>query len=83
MVWRSLNFESALRFFLLISDNKRYQGVHENFISCFLRKKSHLGKYDLFRSFFNVFDWVLSKLSQATVTVESLKGQNMIKTLKL
>ena len=81
MVWRSLNFESALRFFLLISDNKRYQGVHENFISCFLRKKSHLGKYP-FWSFFNDFVWVWSKLSQVTVTIDSLKSQDMIKTLK-
>ena len=82
MVWRSLNFESALWFFLLISDNKRYQGVHENFISCFLRKKSHLGKYDPFWSFFNDFVWVWSKLIQVTVTIDSLKSQDMIKTLK-
>ena len=40
MVWRPLNFESTLRFFLLISHNKRYQEVHENFISCFFEKKN-------------------------------------------
>ena len=48
----------------------------------FLRKKSHLGKYDPFWSFFNDFIWVWSKLSQATVTIGSLKSQDMIKTLK-
>ena len=44
--------------------------------------KSHLGKDDLFRSFFNVSNWVWSKLSQATVTIGPLKSQDMIKTLK-
>ena len=28
--------------------------VHENFISCFSRKKTHLGQFDLFRPFFTV-----------------------------
>ena len=38
--------------FLLILLNKRDQKVHENFISCFFEKKSHLGQFDLLRSFF-------------------------------
>ena len=54
MVWHPHDFGSALRFFLLILQNKRDQEVHENFISCFFEKKSHLGKFDLYRSFFNV-----------------------------
>ena len=29
-----------------------------------------------------MFDWALSKLGQATVTIGSLKRQDMIKTLK-
>ena len=46
----------------------------------FFRKK--IAKGDLFRSFFNVFDWMWSKLSQVTVTIGSLKSQDIIKTLK-
>ena len=39
----------ALRmFFFLILQNERGQEVHEHFISCFLRKKNHLGQFDLF-----------------------------------
>ena len=38
--------------------------------------------FDLFKSFFNGFDRVWSKLSQAIVTIGSLKGQKMINTLK-
>ena len=31
--------------------NERGQQVHGNFISCFLRKKIHLGQFDLFSLF--------------------------------
>ena len=48
----TLNLLSA---FLLILHNKRDQEVHENFISCFLRKKSHLEQFGFFKSFFNVW----------------------------
>ena len=41
-----------------------------------------MGKYDLFKQFFNIFDWVWSKLNQVTVTFGSLKSQDMIKALK-
>ena len=68
--------------FLLILRNKRIQEVPENFISClFFEKKSQLGQFDLFRSFFNVWLGVV-KLCQATVTIGSLKSQDMINMLK-
>ena len=38
----------TLRIFLNILRNERGQKVHENFISCFSRKKNHLGQFDLF-----------------------------------
>ena len=41
-------------FFFQILLNERGQEVHENFISCFSRKKTHLGQFDLFRPFFTV-----------------------------
>ena len=50
-------------------------------IFLFLEKKSLLGQFDIFKSFF-MFDWVWSKLSRATVTTGSLKSQDMIKILK-
>ena len=40
-----------------------------------------MGKYDLFRSFFNFFDWVWSKLNQAIVTIGILKSQDMTRPL--
>ena len=61
MVWRSLNFESALRFFYyfqIIKGTKAYMKI------------------------LLVVFWVWSKLSQVTVTIDSLKSQDMIKTLK-
>ena len=73
MVWHPQNFGSALRFFLLILHNKRDQEVHENSIGCFFEKKSHLGTFDIFRSFL-IFDWVWSKLRQVTVTIGSLNS---------
>ena len=73
MVWYPLNFESALRFFLLILHNKRGHEVNENFISCFLRKNLIWGNL-IFSVHFLMFDWVWSKLSQTTVTIGSLKS---------
>ena len=58
MIW-SHNFGSAVRFFLLILYNKKGQEVHENCISCFLRKNVILDHFLL-------FDWAWSKLSQAS-----------------
>ena len=59
--------------FLLILLKKRDQELHENFFSGFLRK-------NLFLSHFLMFDWMWSKLSQATI--RSLKSQDMVKILK-
>ena len=59
--------------FLLILLKKRDQELHENFFSGFLRK-------NLFLSHFLMFDWMWSKLSQATIG--SLKSQDMVKILK-
>ena len=81
MVQCRFHFESALRFFLLILLKKRDQEVHENVFSCFLRKNLFWGNL-IFSSHFIMFDWVWSKLSQATVTIGSLKSQDMINILK-
>ena len=67
--------------FLLILLNKRDQEVHENFISCFLRKNLIWGNL-IFSGHFLMFDWMQSKLSKTTVTFGSLKSQDMIKILK-
>ena len=61
--------------------NKRDQEVHENFCSCFLRKNLIWDNL-IFSGLFLMFDWVWSKLSQATVTIGSLKSQDTIKILK-
>ena len=66
---------------LLILLKKRDQEVHEFFFSCFLRKNLFLGNL-IISSHFLMFEWVWSKLSQVTVTIGSLKIQNMIKILK-
>ena len=65
MVWCPLHYESLL--------NKRDQEVHENFISCFLRENLIRGNL-IISDHFLMFDWVWSKLSQATVTIGSLKS---------
>ena len=65
--------------FLLILLNKR--DLHENFNSCFLRKNLVWGNL-IFSGHFLMFDWMQSKLSKATVTIGSLKCQDMIKILK-
>ena len=67
--------------FLLILLKEGDEEVHENFFSCFLRKNLFWGNLT-FSSQFLIFDWVWSKLSQATVTIGSFKGQDMIKILK-
>ena len=67
--------------FLLILLKKRNQEVHEIFFSCFLRKNFFWSNL-IFSSHFLMFDWVWSKWSQATVTIGSLKSQDMIKILK-
>ena len=66
---------------IVILHNKRDQEIHKNFISCFLRKNLIWGNL-IFSGHFLMFDWVWSKLSQATVTIGSLKSQDMIKILK-
>ena len=81
MVWRPLNFEYALRFlywFYTIKGTKRYIKA---FLVCFLKKDLIWGNL-IFSGHFLMFDWVWSKLSQATVTIGSLKSQDMIKILK-
>ena len=65
MVWCPLHYESLF--------NKRDQEVHENFISCFLRENLIRGNL-IISDHFLMFDWVWSKLSQATVTIGSLKS---------
>ena len=55
--------------------------VHESFFRCFLRKNLIWDNL-VFSDDFLMFDWVWSKLSQATVTIGSLKSQDMIKILK-
>ena len=65
MVWCPLHYESLL--------NKRDQEVHENFISCFLRENLIWDNL-IISGHFLMFDWVWSKLSQATVTIGSLKS---------
>ena len=67
--------------FFINFTQKRYQEVHEIFFSCFLRKNFFWGNL-IFSSHFLMFDWVWSKLSQVTVTIGSLKSQDMIKILK-
>ena len=67
--------------FLLILLNKRDQEVDKNFISCFLRKNLFWANL-IFSGHFLMFHWMQSKLSKATVTIESLKSQDMIKILK-
>ena len=62
--------------FLLILLNKRDREVHENFISCFLRKNLIWGNLIL-SSYFLMFDWVWLKLSQVTVSFGSLQSQDM------
>ena len=61
--------------------NKGNQEVHEKFFSCFQRKNLICGNV-IFSGHFLIFDWVWSKLSQTTVTIRSLKSQDMIKILK-
>ena len=58
--------------------NKRDQEVHENVCSCFLRKNLIWDNLT-FPGHFLMFDWVWPKLSQATVTIGSLKTQIKIK----
>ena len=67
--------------FLLILLKERDEEVHENFFSCFLRKNLFWGNL-IFSSHFLMFDWVWSKSSQETVTIGSLKIQDMIKIFK-
>ena len=80
MVWWPLHFESALRFFVDFTQ-KRDQEVHENVFSYFLRKNLFWENL-IFSSHFLMLDWVWSKLNEATVTIGSLKSQDMIKILK-
>ena len=70
------NFGSASDFFLILH-SARGQEVHENFISCFLRKNLIWDNL-IFLGHFLLFDWVWSKLIQATDTIGSLNNQGMI-----
>ena len=63
--------------FLLILLNEKDQEVYENFFSCFLRKTLIWGNL-IFSGHSLMFDWVWSKLSQATITIGSLESQDMI-----
>ena len=51
------------------------------FLVVFLRKNLFWGNL-IFSTHFLMFDWMWSKLSQATVPIGSLKSQDMIKNLK-
>ena len=66
---------------MLILLKKRDQEVHEKIFNGFLSKNIFWCNL-IFSSHFLMFDWVWSKLSQVTVTVGSLKSQDMIKILK-
>ena len=67
--------------FLLILHNKKEQEAHENFISCFFEKKSHLGQFDLFRSYFNV--WVdVVKIEPDHCYYWNFKRSGMVKIRK-
>ena len=63
--------------FLLILHNKRDHEVHENFIICFLRKNL-IWINLIFLCHFLMFDWVWSKLSQATFTIGSLIHYSLV-----
>ena len=80
MVWCPQNFGYAvfLHFFIfIILHNNRDQEVHENFISCFLRKNLSWVNLIFLGHLLNT--WLgVEKLSQATVTIGSLKSQGMI-----
>ena len=67
--------------FFINFTQQRDQEVHENFISYFLRKNLIWGNL-IFSGHFLMLDWVWSKLSQVTVSIGSLKIQDMIKILK-
>ena len=77
MVWClfTLNLLSGFLLILLKKGTKRYM----KFFLVFFKEKSLLGQFDLFKSLFNQ---VWSKLSQATVTIGSLKIQDIIKIFK-
>ena len=66
----------------MILHNKRDQEVHENVISCFLRK-SLIWSNLIFLSNFLMFDWVWSKLRQFTVIIGSLNTQDMISQINV
>ena len=78
VLWCPLHFESTLRFFYWFYWD---QEIHEKFFSCFLRKNLFWGNL-IFWSHFLMPHYVWSKLSQATVTIGSLKSQQMIKIFK-
>ena len=67
--------------FFSILLNKWGEEVHENFISCFMRKNLISGNL-IFTDPYLMLDWILPKVSQATVTNGSSKIQDMIKILK-
>ena len=52
-----------------------------NILLIFFEKKIRLGQFDLLGHFL-LCDWAWSKLSQATVTIESLNSQDMIRIRK-
>ena len=56
--------------------------MHENIISCFLRK-SLIWSNLIFLGHFLMFDWVWSKLRQFTVIIGSLNTQDMISQINV
>ena len=65
----------------LILHNEKDQEVRGSFISCFLRKNI-IWTNLITSGQFLMFDWVWPKSSQITVTIGSLKSQDVIKILK-
>ena len=52
--------------------------VHENFLSCFLRKNFIWANLIFLIWSFLLFDWAWVELSQANVTIRSLNSQDMV-----
>ena len=69
-------------FFINFTQEKGTQGYVKIFSVFFFKKKSLLGQFYLFKSFFNFWLGVV-KRSQATVTIGSLKSQDMISQVNI
>ena len=71
---------NLLSVFLLILHNKRDQRFMKTLLLVF--EKSLIWVNLIFSGHFLMFDWVWSKQNQVTITIGSLKSQDMIKILK-